>query len=517
MIANQSPLHEVVIIGAGIAGLTAALHLAERGVKPIILEADEEFIGGRVAGGEEVEVDGWKFRQEHGIHGIWSPYKNLQAMLARHGIRPRFVPALEEEWIYQKNGRVKKAPVGTAIRYSPLTAPLHYLNLFARPRFLRMLSFRDWLSLPLVWGGLMWGVGVDPLAENQPLGDLRLDYLVKHWAPAVRAFFVGLARNGFSGTPEEIPLSGFIGFLRFYTLMRRDSWAFSYMPMDGGTSLAEPLANTAKELGTEIRMGATVTQVKKSTSGWRIDYTQSNRDKKIYAKQVIFASDAPNTAKIIEASPDLPSSEDLFWPQGLETSIVRIWYDRAPNKMAEGGIFTGEFTIHNFFWLHIIQDQYRKWHRQTGGSAIEVHIYGPPEVLREPDAALISRATSDVQAAFPELRGHRIHQTLQRNPATHTMFAVGNANQHLGIETPWEGVFCCGDWVRDPTPAFFLERACITGIFVANKVLTTLDLQPWPTLAYPAPERFVKWIENRMKHGRERRAKGKKETAISSR
>jgi isorenieratene synthase len=438
-------------------------------------------------------------------------------MLARHQIRPRFVPALEEEWIFKNNGSVKKAPVGTAIRYSPLTAPLHYLNLFARPRFLRILSIKDWLSLPLVWGGLMWGVGVDPLAENQPLGDLRLDYLVKHWAPAVRAFFVGLARNGFSASPEEIPLSGFIGFLRFYTLMRRDSWAFSYMPMDGGTSLAEPLAKTAEELGTEIQMGAAVTQVKKIAKGWEVDYTQGDRKKTKHTRRVVFASDAPNTAKIIEASPDLPSSEDLFWPQGLETAVVRIWYDTTPNKMAEGGIFTGDFTIHNFFWLHIIQDQYRRWHRETGGSAIEVHIYGPPGVLREPDAALISRATSDVQAAFPELRGHRIHQTLQRNPATHTMFAVGSAEQHLGIKTPWEGIFCCGDWVRDPTPAYFLERACITGIFVANQILKSCDLQPWPTLDYPAPEKFVKWIESRMKRGRKSRAKDRKKTTKSNR
>jgi isorenieratene synthase len=510
----QTPSHEVVIIGAGIAGLTTALHLAERGLKPVILEADEEFVGGRVAGGGDVEVNGWRFRQEHGIHGIWSPYKNLQAMLARHQIRPRFVPALEEEWIYRTKGRVKKAPVGTAIRYSPLTAPLHYLNLFARPRFLRMLSIRDWLSLPLVWGGLMWGVGVDPLAENQPLGDLRLDYLVKHWAPAVRAFFVGLARNGFSATPEEIPLSGFIGFLRFYTLMRRDSWAFSYMPMDGGTSLAEPLAKAVKQLGAEIRLGASVIKVNKNQEGWQIDYTHANRGRKSSnTAQVIFATDAPNTAKIIEASPALETSQELFWPQGLETAVVRIWYDTVPQKLAEGGIFTGEFTIHNFFWLHIIQDQYRRWHRETGGSAIEVHIYGPPEVLREPDAALISRATSDVQAAYPELRGHRIHQTLQRNSATHTMFAVGNDDQHLGIKTPWESIFCCGDWVRDPTPAYFLERACITGIFAANQVLKSIDLQPWPTLSYPAPEKFVKWIETRMKRGREKRVKYRKKQA----
>ena len=96
--------------------MTAALHLAERGLSPLVLEADPNFPGGRMAGGKVIEVDGWEFRQEHGVHGVWSPYRNLQAMLGRHGIRPAFVPAQEETWIYKKNGRVKRADVGSALR-----------------------------------------------------------------------------------------------------------------------------------------------------------------------------------------------------------------------------------------------------------------------------------------------------------------------------------------------------------------------------------------------------------------
>ena len=98
----------------------------------------------------------------------------------------------------------------------------------------------------------MWGVGVDPLAENQPLGNLTLHDLTKRWAPAVRAFLIGLARNGLSATPDEIPLSGFIAFLRFYTLLRRDSWIFSYMPADGGTSFIDPLVEKVNELGGKV-------------------------------------------------------------------------------------------------------------------------------------------------------------------------------------------------------------------------------------------------------------------------
>jgi phytoene dehydrogenase-like protein len=47
--------YDVIIIGGGVAGLSAALHLAERGLKPLILEADER-AGGRLSGENEIMV-----------------------------------------------------------------------------------------------------------------------------------------------------------------------------------------------------------------------------------------------------------------------------------------------------------------------------------------------------------------------------------------------------------------------------------------------------------------------------
>src|SRR5215213_1403979 len=127
---------DTIVIGGGIAGLSAALHLAERGLKPLILEADETFIGGRLAGGETVQIGNYSFRLEHGVHGIWSQYRNLQAMLARHHVQPAFVPAQDENWIYKAGSFVGTAPVGSAIRRSFIPPPFHYLQLFLRGRFL---------------------------------------------------------------------------------------------------------------------------------------------------------------------------------------------------------------------------------------------------------------------------------------------------------------------------------------------------------------------------------------------
>lgn len=496
--------YEVIIIGGGIAGLSAALHLAERGLKPLILEADEKFLGGRLAGGETIQIGDHAFRLEHGVHGIWSPYRNLQAMLARHNLRPVFVPAQEETWVYRHGKSLSITPVGSSIRRSVFPPPLHYLQLFFSPRFLLALDMRDWFSLLNVWAGLIMAVGIDPYGEDQPLEGLTLGNITRRWAPALKAFFLGLARSGLSAHPDEVPISGFIGFLRFYTLLRRDAWVFSYLPEDGGTSICEPLGNRIQALGGEIRLGSRVTHLRLEGEAIQVNWQSLEGQQSARVSNVILAVDALNAQKILRASfPE--QAEQLFFPRALSNAVVRMWFDTIPWREAEAGVFSGDFTLHNYFWLDRLYNPYRRWSRETGGSTLEAHIYGPPEVVDQPDAALLAMATVDIYQAWPSLRGHRIGQHLQRNPETHTLPAVGPADRHLGVGTPWAGIFCAGDWVRDPTPAFFLERACVTGIKAANGVLAANGLESWPLLEYLPPEPFVGWIEKLMKRGRQRR------------
>jgi len=503
------PTRPVIVIGAGVAGLTAALHLAERGQQVLVLEADPQYPGGRLAGRAAVSLNGWEFPGEHGVHAIWSGYLNLQAMLGRHRIRPMFVPAQEEDWIYRRHNHISKAAVGSAIRQSWIPAPFHYLNLFLRPSFLASIDLRDWLSLLGIWSGLLYAIGIDPLGEDQPLSGLYMSDVVSSWSPALRALFIGLARSGLSGQPEEIPLAGFLAFLRFYTVLRRDAWAFSYLPGDGGNRIVQPLVDRLHALGGRVRLGCKAVGLHPRADGWQVDWQDEPAGRPgapWNTSQLILAVDAPAASALLAASPRLAESASRFTlPRGTATAIARIWFDRRPRQSAEAGILSGDFILDNFFWLDRIQEPYLRWSRASGGSAIEVHLYDPGRLLAQPDGALLARALYEVQIAFPELRGHAIYQVIQRNAATHTLFGLGPAQTHPGTYAPWPGLFFCGDWVRHPTPALFLERACITGIAAANAVLAGRGLESWPLLAAPPPEAFAGWIEGVMRRGRRAR------------
>jgi hypothetical protein len=496
--------HDVVIIGGGIAGLTAALHLAERGLKPLILEADER-VGGRLSGKENVRIKNRSFPTEHGVHGIWSSYLNLRAMLERHEVVSGFVRAKDEQWIHRAHNQIRRAPIGAAIRNSFIPAPFHYIQLFLLPQFITMLGLRDWVSIFHVWSVLVMSIGIDPFVEDQPLEGLTFGGALKHWGPSFRSLFFGLTRNGLSANPDEVPLAGFLAFLRFYTVMRRDAWAFEYLP-NGGGEVCEKLSAKILDLGGAIKFRSRVMRVEKN-GDWIAHWEQDGIPGADSAPFLILASDSPAAGSIIKNS--FPA-ENFFFPKGLGHAVVRLWFNKKPRRNPEAGMFSGDFVMHNFFWLDRIYDEYKKWADETDGSCIEVHIYGPREVLAQPDALLITNVITDVQRAYPELKGHLIAPSLRRNADTHTLPAIGARGTHLGIQTPWENFFCAGDWVRHEVPAFFLERACVTGLVAANHVLAASGKQPWDVKPYPPPEPLAGWIESLMMRGRKKRRNKKK-------
>lgn len=251
----------IIIIGGGVAGMTAALHLAERGLKPLILEAGER-VGGRLSGKEEININGWKFPNEHGVHGVWSSYVNLKAMLRRQGIIDKLRAAHDEQWIYRNRTFIGRVDIGSMIRNSPLPAPLHYLPLLFHPKFMWMLSLSDWMSLFHVWGTLLMSIGINPFMEDQPLEGLTFGNSLKRWGPAFRALFFGLTRNGLSTNPDDVPLAGFLAFLRFYTVMRRDAWRFEYLP-NGGGEVCEKLSAKIMQHGGEISLKSRVMRGRK--------------------------------------------------------------------------------------------------------------------------------------------------------------------------------------------------------------------------------------------------------------
>ncbi|MEO5610876.1 MAG: FAD-dependent oxidoreductase, partial [Ornithinibacter sp.] len=80
--ASSASQRHVVVVGGGVAGLTSALALAERGVRVTVLEREAQ-LGGRVRSWPITLADGSDSVMSRGFHAFFRQYYNLRAVLTR--------------------------------------------------------------------------------------------------------------------------------------------------------------------------------------------------------------------------------------------------------------------------------------------------------------------------------------------------------------------------------------------------------------------------------------------------
>jgi isorenieratene synthase len=493
MPVDEDGVFPVVVIGAGVAGLTAAAHLAERGIAPLVLEADTLWPGGRLAGGDPdtFEHDGrlWSFSSEHGVHAVWGGYNNLRALMSRF-TDIKLIDSPGEEWINRWGRDVRMIEAGNAVRSRWLPAPFHYLQLLFHPHIWVNITPLDFLSLPGFLFSILWTVGLDPLEEQITLNGLTMDDYFRGWTPNLRATFTGLGVNLLAAPAETISLTAFIAALRFYTTLRRDSWRMQYFPDNPHACLLQPLINRIEQSGGRLMAGTTAQCLERVGDQWRIVVEDAGRGgmRSLLAERVILAVQAPAAKRLLLDSPATATeAAKIRFPDAVRNATIRLWFDNSPRPGTPGGMFTGDFLPDNFFWLHRLYDDFAQWHAETGGSVIEVHLYANSDVLEQPDNILLIKTLDEVQRAFPAIKGHFVRGVIRRNSLNHTQFRIPTEDS-LWLETPWPNLLACGDWVGYPAPAFWMERACITGMAAANQILKAQNLGVFPIIPPKKPE-----------------------------
>ncbi len=73
---------DVLVAGGGLAGVAAAVTLAERGVNVTLLE-QQDHLGGRASGWSDQLTDGRVFQMERGFHAFFRQYYNVRDLLRR--------------------------------------------------------------------------------------------------------------------------------------------------------------------------------------------------------------------------------------------------------------------------------------------------------------------------------------------------------------------------------------------------------------------------------------------------
>ncbi|MCB9552651.1 MAG: FAD-dependent oxidoreductase [Myxococcales bacterium] len=511
----MSAARTVVVVGAGIAGLTAALTLAEAGARVELFEAGR-VPGGRLSCGGRHTVThrgiAGEFGMEHGVHGIWRRYVNLRRLLGRLGLDLALRDPGEQALVVRReDGAPGFVEIGAAVRQSRLPAAIASASMLPPREILRsprlFLPRIDRVRRPM--NRLM---AFDPRYDVATADQDDVRAFISDFPPGLQQMMRSMTHSGFFAEPDQVSLAAFFTGLWFYGVSDKQACGFEMLAEDGGAAIVEPLWRRVEALGGRGWLGHRVRGVEwDGPATLRAVYAEGpDGPMRLPVDAVVFAVDPPALAGIIGEGgrlAELLASYAL--PRGVPSVVTRLWFATAPDpRRPFTGIF-GEGAADNYFWLHRFMRPYRAWHRATGGSAVECHLYGDrvTGAAGAPDEAVLDGVERLIRWGWPEV-GARIAGHVLRNPATHVAFAPGTMSRLPPVAPGPPALALCGDWIACPEPVLYLERACLTGLLAAQSVAPVLGLAPTAlpaVIPQPPPAPSVAAVRGLLRLGRRRR------------
>jgi isorenieratene synthase len=477
----------VAVAGGGIAGLTAATGLAERGVEVTVLER-EDHLGGRAGAWTERFPRAGTVSVSRGFHAFFRQYYNLRALLRRTDPKLRCLVPVPDYPLLDGQGR------RDGFRGLPRTPPWNALAFALRSPAFRpadLLRLNPRAAAPLA-------------AVSVPATYERLDHLDAgeflrrvNFPPAARHLAFEVFSRSFFAEPDEMSAAELAVMFHLYFLGSAEGLVFDVPGAAYGEALWEPLRAYLSGRGVRFRTGTAVTGVRRTATAFEVTCDGGDA---LTADGVVLAVDVAGLRTIVEASPSLG---DQVWRErvrALGTAppylVYRLWLDRpvAPGRpafLATGGLP----PLDNISVLDRYESQAREWARTHGGSVVELHAYaaGPAGTAAdEPGPARCRRRlVGRLHQLYPETAGARALAESVQWRQDCPRFAPGDFAVRPGVRTPVDGLVLAGDGIRADLPVALMERAAATGWQAANALLARWGLAGHPVYSVPTRGRLA--------------------------
>ncbi|MDQ3886623.1 MAG: FAD-dependent oxidoreductase [Actinomycetota bacterium] len=465
-----------LVVGAGVAGISAAVVLAERGVSVTLLEAADT-LGGRLGAWPVRLPDGATQNVEHGFHAFFRHYYTWRDVLRRADPDLRFLrpvpgyPVISRQWPAEDLTELPTAP------------PLNLLALAARSPSLRL---RDVLCADLQVGRQLLSYDRDKTAatlDHLPAGDFLAKLGMSDRAQAM--LFEVFARSFFNDQ-RAMSAAELVAMFHYYFLGNPEGLGFDVPDTDHLTSIWSPLAEYLRRHGADVRAGTRVERLVPTTAHqWRLELD----DGALSSPHVVLALDPMGLRSLLTASGAAARLAPRLAAQAaaLRTAppfaVTRLWLDRdVTADRAPFSAVTREAMLDSISCYHRLERPSAQWATRTGGSVVELHSYACT-------AASASQATDrmrvELAALWPETADAQVWHLEQRLEATAPAFPPGSAGSRPGVRTEARGVRVAGDYVSLPYLAGLMERSSMSGVLAANDILDEEGAAPEPVRGIP--------------------------------
>ena len=467
----------VLVIGAGLAGLTASLDLAERGFSVTLYE-EKPVIGGKLATPLLLTNQG-KFHVEHGLHMWFYHYHTCKDVISKLGVDKYFQA-------YRKVSVAFRKYKQEIIRSEPAWYPFNLIAILLRSPNLSLFDMKYLLE---IIPDLMY------FRFEKVFKDL--DNISYHeWAKRrgiSEKLFAILFEPAASVTindPETISAAELVMWTHYFFIGHPKSMWREIAVDNHAKVLLNPWLNRLKELGTKVLVGSPVSGLRfkdnkvvgivgdKNDYDWVVLSTDVRASQKILANSKVVNDKSEKIKKLIQ---------EKLYEMKIAPSyrIMRTWFDKRLNPDRPDIMETPQFRpLHLLAQFHLLEEESKIWSEKSGGSIIEFHFYADEKIASLPRNKVWGHVKSLVLKVLPELKDAKLLDFTLGTYSNFTSFDIGQGSIRPSSEFPIEvgckNLLFAGDWVHTPFPSALMERASVTGRIAANHIMLNEKVRQVP-------------------------------------
>jgi squalene-associated FAD-dependent desaturase len=431
---------DVIVIGAGFAGLSAATALAERGVSVLVFEARPS-LGGRATAFTDPATGQ---RVDNGQHVLTGAYRETFRFLRRLGMDAgvRLQPGLSVD-IVDRAGRASR------FACPPVPAPLHLLIGALR------------------WDAIGWK-DVRALARMRRGGDTAPpSATVRTWLEQqgqtprlIELLWEPLAVAALNQSIDEAAASMFRAVLtRTFTRDRRDS-ALGLLLSRLDELYAVPSKALIERLGGEVRLNAPARVSAEGSLG-----PVRVKDETFHSRALICATAWYSLPAVFEGRPAALAGviEAAESTQASPIVTVNLWFDRTVTSSAFVGL-PGR-TMQWVFDTRALLGE--------SSSHLSLVSSGAEAIVGRSNQEIIDLAVGELAAAIPGAREAVLRRAVVVREKRATFSVAPGQPPRPPTATAVPGLFLAGDWIDTGLPAT-IEGAVVSGHAAAEAVIRYL-------------------------------------------
>ncbi len=459
------------VVGGGIAGLSAAANLAERGFSVTLFEK-ENFLGGKV-GSWNFESNGEKLQVEHGFHAFFRQYHNLRNFMKdKLGNFQHLIPIDDYVVLFENKTRQGFKNLD----------PTPGLNVLSMRKFgvFNYLTLMNPFSIPFL--ALL---RFDLQKTYRKYDKESFEHYAKRtmMPKRMKLMFNTFARAFFS-EPHKMSMAELMKGFHFYFLSNEDGLLYDVLNDDFSITFEKPWRDFMEKHAVEIKLNSSVNKIDKKPDGYLINGKEFD--------YCILATDVKHVKPLIENSPSLQQYSDFNKKiEKLGNSdryaVLRIWTDTFEKDTdLPFFIFTDrQECLDSITLYHKMEKTSTAWSKQHGGGVFELHCYALPDHL-DTEEKIKAQLIKEFFYYMPELKDLTIVHSYFQHKQDFAAFHVGLHANRPTITSEIPNLYLAGDWVKMENCTMLMEAAYTSGAIAANEIFTKEGLAENALVSVPS-------------------------------